>query len=130
VVEFLLRDPSQPRSVLLCVRRAEAFLDDLRRLYGLSRANEAMEVAEYLREIISEKPVGHILATGLHDYLDVVQVQLQVLAGAIGRAFFRDWRPAPPGAAGSQSQSQSQSESEPAPDPSGTIAGGRTEALA
>jgi uncharacterized alpha-E superfamily protein len=126
VVEFLLRDPSSPRSVLLCVRRAEAYLDDLRRIYGLSRASEAMESVEYLREILTEKQISHILATGLHEYLDVVQIQLQYLAAAIGRAFFRDWRPEPPAVAQSQSQSQG-SVAAPKPDDG---AGGRTEALA
>jgi uncharacterized alpha-E superfamily protein len=127
VVEFLLRDPSSPRSVLLCVRRAEAYLDDLRRIYGLSRSHEALEAAEYLREILTERSISHILATGLHDYLDVVQIHLQILAGAIGRAFFRDWRPEKPGS--SQTQSQSQSESAPRNGPDDR-AGGRTEALA
>jgi uncharacterized alpha-E superfamily protein len=103
VVHFLLRDPNFPRSVLLCVRRAESHLDDLH------RADEAMEVAEYLRSLLVEKPLGHILAMGLHDYLDVVQIHIQHLAAAIGRAFFRDWRPAPQMAPPmSQSQSQSQ----------------------
>ncbi len=110
VVHFLLRDPSSPRSALLCVRRAESHLDDLRRLYGLSGADEAIEVAEYLRELLIEKPVSHILAIGLHDYLDVVQLHLKALAGAIGRNFFRDWRPAPPALPPLQSQSQSQSQ--------------------
>lgn len=93
VVHFLLRDPSSPRSPLLCVRRIEYHLDDLRRHYGLSYVGEAMEVAEMLRELLTEKPLSHILATGLHEYVDVVQIHLQMLAGAIGRAFFRDWRP-------------------------------------
>jgi uncharacterized alpha-E superfamily protein len=112
VVHYLLRDPSSARSVLLCVRRAEAHLDDLRRIYGLSQAWEAMEVAEYLRELLLEKPLSHILAIGLHDYLDIVQIHIQKLAGAIGRAFFRDWRPAPIAAPSSQSQSQSQGPAE------------------
>lgn len=93
VVHFLLRDPSSPRSALLCVRRIESHLDDLRRHYGLSAVAEATERAEMLRELLAEKPLSHILATGLHDYLDLVQIYLQELAGAIGRAFFRDWQP-------------------------------------
>jgi uncharacterized alpha-E superfamily protein len=105
VVHFLLRDPSSPRSVLLCVRRAEAHLDDLRRLYGLSAAGEAIELAEILRELLLEKPLSHILAIGLHDYLDIVQIHLQKLAAAIGRAFFRDWRPQIDEKAGLQEQS-------------------------
>jgi len=129
VVEYLLRDPSQPRSVLLCVRRVEFYLDDLRRIYGLSRSHEAMEAAEYLREILTEKPIGHILDTGLHHYLDVVQIHLQILAGAIGRAFFRDWRPSPPGEAQSQSQTQSQPVAATTDMP-GKLPGGRSEAMA
>jgi uncharacterized alpha-E superfamily protein len=128
VVDFLLRDASSPRSVLLCVRRVEVFLDDLRRIYGLSRSHEALECAEYLREILTEKPISHILATGLHDYLDVVQIHLQILAGAIGRAFFRDWRPEIQGASQSQSQSQG-AEIAPSQMP-GDLSGGRSEALA
>jgi uncharacterized alpha-E superfamily protein len=107
--------------VLLCVRRVEAYLDDLRRIYGLSRSHEALEAAELLREILTEKQISHILATGLHDYLDVVQIHLQLLAGAIGRAFFRDWRPEKPSQSEGQSQSQGQGQS---------AAGGKTEALA
>ncbi|WP_297490774.1 alpha-E domain-containing protein [Acidocella sp.] len=105
VVHFLLRDASSPRSALLCVRRMESHLDDLRRLYGLHAAGEAIESAELLREILVEKPLSHILATGLHDYLDIVQIQLQKLAACIGRGFFRDWRPEP---AATQTQVQAQ----------------------
>jgi uncharacterized alpha-E superfamily protein len=112
VVHFLLRDPNFPRSVLLCVRRAESHLDDLRRHWGLHHADEAMEVAEYLRTLLTEKPLGHIIAMGLHDYLDVVQIHIQHLAAAIGRAFFRDWRPAPQLLAPVESMSQSQSQSQ------------------
>jgi len=110
VVHFLLRDPSSPRSALLCVRRIESHLDDLRRLYGLSQAGEAIEMAEMLRELLLEKPLGHILAIGLHDYLDIVQIQLQNLAARIGSAFFRDWRPEVSSAAAPAQQSQSQTQ--------------------
>jgi hypothetical protein len=92
------------------VRRAESHLDDLRRIYGLSRADEAIEVAEYLRELLLEKPISHILAIGLHEYLDIVQIHIQKLAAAIGRGFFRDWRPADPAPAVTPSLSQSQTQ--------------------
>lgn len=112
VVHFLLRDPSSPRSALLCIRRVEQHLDDLRRHYGLSGTAEAMELAEMLRELLTEKPLGHILAMGLHEYLDVVQINLQELAGAVGRAFFRDWRPEPILADAGQTQIQTQTQTQ------------------
>ena len=104
VVQFLLRDASAPRSVLLCVRRIESHLGDLRRHYGLASVAEALERVEVLRAFLLEKPLDHILATGLHEYLDLVQIHLQELAGAIGRAFFRDWQPV----GGEQMQTQFQ----------------------
>lgn len=108
VVRFLLRDSSAPRSVLLCVRYIESHLGDLRRHYGLTSVSEALERVELLREFLLAKPLGHILATGLHEYLDLVQIHLQELAGAIGRAFFRDWRPTEGGQTQLQTQIQTQ----------------------
>lgn len=93
VVQFLLRDSSGPRSVLLCVRHIESHLGDLHCHYGLGSVGEALERVEVLRAFLLEKPLSHILATGLHEYLDLVQIHLQELASAIGRTFFRDWRP-------------------------------------
>lgn len=93
VVQFLLRDSSGPRSVLLCVRRIESHLNDLRSHYGLGFVGEALERVEDLRNFLLGKPLNDILTTGLHEYLDLVQIHLQELAGAIGRAFFRDWQP-------------------------------------
>jgi hypothetical protein len=34
-----------------------------------------------------------VIADGLHEFLDAVQRDLILLAGEIGTAFFRDWRP-------------------------------------
>jgi len=37
--------------------------------------------------------VHSIIEAGLHEFLDYVQRHLILLAGEIGTAFFRDWRP-------------------------------------
>lgn len=102
VAGFLLRDPSFPRSVLLSVRRCEAHLEELRRIHNLTAAAEPIERTEFLRAFLLDRPMHEILDGELHDYMDMVQIQLSDLAGSIGRAFFRDWRP-------SQNQGQSQS---------------------
>lgn len=93
VVQFLLRDSTGPRSVLLCVRQIEAHLRDLNRHYGLTSVGEALERVEWLLDFLIGKPIDDILVEGLHEYLDLVQIHLQELAGAIGRTFFRDWQP-------------------------------------
>ncbi|MGC9269832.1 alpha-E domain-containing protein [Acidiphilium sp.] len=93
VAGFLLRDPSFPRSVLLSVRRTEYHLDELRRVHHAPNTSDAIEQAEFLREFLLERPMVQVLEGDLHGYLDTVQVRLSDLAGAIGRGFFRDWRP-------------------------------------
>jgi len=93
VVRFLLTDTSFPRSVLLCVGQMEWLLGQLRSRYGLRGTVAALERTEEVRAGILSRPVEKVIADGLHEFLDAVQRDLILLAGEIGTAFFRDWRP-------------------------------------
>jgi uncharacterized alpha-E superfamily protein len=93
VVRFLLTDASFPRSVLLCVGEMEGLLGQLRSRYGLRGTVAALERTEEVRAAILSRPVERVIADGLHEFLDAVQRDLILLAGEIGTAFFRDWRP-------------------------------------
>ena len=93
VADFLLLDGAFPRSVLLCVRQAEWALEQLRSRYGLRGTREAAERAEELRAGLEERSIDRIVEAGLHEFLDWVQRMLIAIAGAVGTAFFRDWRP-------------------------------------
>ncbi len=105
VVAFLLTDTAFPRSVLLCVEQMDWLLGQLRSRYGLRGTVPALERSEELRAGLLGRPVERIVADGLHQFLDGVQRDLILLAGEIGTAFFRDWRPL----AEPSSQGQSQS---------------------
>jgi uncharacterized alpha-E superfamily protein len=104
VVSFLLTDTHFPRSVALCVEQIEWFLGRLRSRWGLRGTVAALERVEELRGGLMGRPVEAIIADGLHHFLDGVQRDLILLAGEIGTAFFRDWRPLAEG----QTQTQSQ----------------------
>jgi uncharacterized alpha-E superfamily protein len=108
VVRFLLTDASFPRSVLLCVGQMEWLLGLLRSRYGLRGTVAALERTEEVRAAILSRPVERVIAEGLHEFLDGVQRDLILLAGEIGTAFFRDWRPLatepPPAAAPATTQ--------------------------
>ncbi len=93
VVRFLLADTHFPRSVALCVEQIEWFLGRLRSRWGLRGTVAALERVEELRAGLLGRPVETIIADGLHFFLDGVQRDLILLAGEIGTAFFRDWRP-------------------------------------
>lgn len=100
VAGFLLFDSSFPRSVLLCVRQAEWFVGQLRTRFGLRAGQAAEERLEELRAGLEERGIDRIVDAGLHEFLDWVQRQLIDIAAALGTAFFRDWRPTAPAAAG------------------------------
>ena len=95
VVTFLLSDRSFPRSVTLCVSQVEWHLMQLRSRYNLRGTHTGLERIEEVRAALSANPVQDLISHGLHDFLDALQRDLILLAGEIGYAFFRDWRPEP-----------------------------------
>lgn len=93
VVSFLLTDAAFPRSLMLCLAQMEWHLTRLRSVYALRGTVPALERTEEVRAALLARSVESILEGGLHDFLDAVQRDLILLAGEIGTAFFRDWRP-------------------------------------
>ncbi|CAH2599118.1 Alpha-E domain-containing protein [Rhodovastum atsumiense] len=93
VVGFLLRDNHFPRSVALCLEQVDWVLNRLRATWGLRGTVRALEQVEELRTTLLGPTVQTILDEGLHHFLDHLQCGLIDLAGEIGTAFFRDWRP-------------------------------------
>jgi hypothetical protein len=51
------------------------------------------ERLEELRAGLEERTIDQIINGGLHEFLDWVQRMLIAVAGEVGTAFFRDWRP-------------------------------------
>ena len=93
VVSFLLGERSFPRSVASCLHAIEWHLNQLRSRYGLRDAAAILERAGELRAGLGAgfgfvQPGG-----GLHEFLDRFQSDLNRVAGEMGTAFFRDWRP-------------------------------------
>lgn len=109
IVVFLLTDTSFPRSVLLCISQMEFYLSQLRSRYGLRGTVAPLERVEELRAGLVGRPVQRLMSDGLHAFLDGVQRDLILVAGEIGTAFFRDWRPNAETTAPAATQSQAQS---------------------
>ena len=93
VVAFLLLDKQFPRSVACCLEEIDSCLNQLRGAHGLRGTVAALECVDELRGELFGRPVHRIIEAGLHEFLDYVQRHLIQLAGEIGTAFFRDWRP-------------------------------------
>jgi len=91
-----------PRSVALCVNDMGHALNDLRARYGLRGGAAALERIDELQAELNGRTIEGILGGGLHEFLDMFQKTLGLLAGDISREFFHHEEVV------TQSQSQSQ----------------------
>jgi uncharacterized alpha-E superfamily protein len=104
VTKFLLFSQAFPRSVVHCLDSASHALATLND--GEGKANKAAKEMAILTETMYNSDAGHIIATGLHEFIDVFQYNLNLVDAAIAESFF-GVEPMP-----SQSQSQGQSQTQ------------------
>lgn len=89
VAEFLICDPSFPRSVAHNLAAVEAELTTLRREHHLRKAMIALEQLDALRDELDVRKVRVLMAHGeLHRYDDMLQHRLMDLTDTIARGFF------------------------------------------
>lgn len=83
VLAFLLQDRQFPRSVVHCL----AWLEGCLRGYGRSEA--ALNILERARGLVSEADTNQLASSGLHDYVDLLQVVFGDLHDALTKTYFR-----------------------------------------
>lgn len=89
VADFLLRNESFPRSVLLCVAQVEGFLSTARRRFKLGKADGAIDRLAELHATLASQPVERIIDHGLHDFLEGIQDALIAISNDIADSYFR-----------------------------------------
>ena len=88
VAEFLLFNLPFPRSVAACFDRADSRLTQLRSRYHLRGGAEALERLDELRTVLGEMTIDQVIRSGLHEFLDGIQISLLGISALIGRDFF------------------------------------------
>jgi len=88
VAGFLLFNEGFPRSVSSCVREIETVLSRLTSKYRLRRGNVALERVDAIQAALTENTIEDVVARGLHEFLDWLQVHLAQTSQELGRAFF------------------------------------------
>lgn len=89
VVEFLLWNETFPRSVLFCLRAAEAGLAALCGAEPSRPGARSQRLLGRIRAELEYRDIGELLEEGLHDFLDRVQEQVWAVADAVADEFFR-----------------------------------------
>ncbi|MCP4330824.1 MAG: alpha-E domain-containing protein [Alphaproteobacteria bacterium] len=88
VVEFLLLNPEFPRSLALCADRIIQTLASLRSRFDLHGGARAIESAESFIDKLQNARETNILAMGLNEFLDGVQIDLVHISANIAAGFF------------------------------------------
>jgi len=88
VAGFLLLNQAFPRSVHHCVRETDRLLGELKSRYLLRHGNAAAEELDRLRAVLGTLDISTILSEGLHEFLDLMQQQLNAVTRDLSIAFF------------------------------------------
>lgn len=88
VVEFLVFDRRFPRSVAASVLIAHGHLHELRLKYGHMPKRIASNRLRKLAATLSEDSAEDLVARGMHEGLDEIQLELGEITNALGREYF------------------------------------------
>ncbi len=88
VAGFLLLDRRFPRSVATSIDTLSYAFYKLNRNFGLTKIKEITELNEKLAEQLREDNIQSIIARGLHEYLDNIQLHLIKVSDHISENFF------------------------------------------
>lgn len=89
IVEFLVLDKIFPRSVFYCLREAEGCLTKISGSTGSGFRNSAEKEIGELRSSLEYDDVEDVINKGLHEYLNHLQVKINVISDKINLNFFK-----------------------------------------
>jgi uncharacterized alpha-E superfamily protein len=88
VAEFLLFNDSFPRSVSVCTNQVEQLLTRMRTKHRLRNGAAAMEKLDEIRGALGSHSIDRVIARGLHEYLDWLQLRFGDVSAEISAAYF------------------------------------------
>lgn len=88
VVEFFLFHCTFPRSVLYCVAGADWSFREIEEISNSDTEGEASIITAELRHRLSETSVKEVLAGGMHQFVDVLQKELNRIGDAMNQDYF------------------------------------------
>lgn len=87
VAEFLILHRQFPRSLRFCVDRLDITLHKISGVDERTFGNEAERLSGQLRSSLDFATITHIFQTGLHQYLDGIQRQLNQISDSFTKAY-------------------------------------------
>ncbi|MEM1069321.1 MAG: alpha-E domain-containing protein [Planctomycetota bacterium] len=90
VVEFFLFNAPFPRSILFCIEGADQSIGRIEELSDGDRdaAGTAKQLTESLMQRLHDTSVEEVLASGMHQFIDSIQVELNRIGEAMNQDYF------------------------------------------
>ena len=88
VAGFLLFHSRFPRSVRACVHDMSNRLTQLRSSYRLIGGTGALEELDEIRSVLDDITIDQVIANGMHEFIDWIQVKLIRIHNELGVAYF------------------------------------------
>ncbi len=88
VVEFFIVNRTWPRSILFCVAGAHWSLTEIDLMSNPSVAGTARKLTGQLRHRLTETSIEEILAGGMHQFIDLLQIALNGIGEAMNHDYF------------------------------------------
>ena len=89
VVSFLVRNPAFPSSISYAITQVDRALRQIGSTKGLPASNRAERLVGRLRADLAFMTTDEIIAQGLHQFLDQVQIRCIEIGSAISEAYLR-----------------------------------------
>ncbi|WP_339902310.1 alpha-E domain-containing protein [uncultured Cyclobacterium sp.] len=89
VVEFLVLNKYFPRSVFFCLKEAETCLYKISNSSGEGYSNSAEKAMGELRSKLEFDDVNDIISSGLHEYIEHLQIKINNISNKINDNYFQ-----------------------------------------
>lgn len=89
VVDFFLLHPEFPRSVLFCIENLESSLAAISGGATDDRHAKAAKLATAVKKKLSQTDASDILRDGLHEFVDTLQKDMNLIGESITKTYFR-----------------------------------------
>ncbi|TWU46919.1 alpha-E domain-containing protein [Rubripirellula reticaptiva] len=93
VVSFFLFHQTFPRSARSCVAGAHWSLGEIEKCSSTELRGEAIQQIEALKHRLTESQVKEVLAGGMHQFIDLVQIELNQIGESLTYDYFNVARP-------------------------------------
>jgi uncharacterized alpha-E superfamily protein len=88
VIAFFLLHKTFPRSILRCVSGVDWSLREIEKIHGDATYRSSLEKIGTLRHRLSHTNVKEVIASGVHEFVDSIQIELNTVSESLHQDYF------------------------------------------